>query len=310
MSDTVAAIVERELGSPPDRVCGIEEGLLHETYAVVVGGERFVLQFAAPELSDRRDSLARGVYWYGALADSPVPVPTVVSDGVATQDGCRYALVAAVPGETAERDVTPERTRAAGACLARIHEARAFERAGWLAVDDGGASVVSFDERSAVDHVRAVAEECATTLRAAEMAAGDALADLLERASWPAGFGEVVLCHDDFSPDNVGFREATVTGVLDFDRAYAGPAVRDVVGAANAFWMHDPGADWPVRRRFYEGYRSVRSLGDRFERVESLYRVTTLGGAVAGMYDLGELSDYERAFYDEHLLAAVDRASG
>lgn len=308
MADTVARIARRELGETPDETHELDEGLLHETHELRVGDERYVLQFAAPDLGDRRDSLARGVYWYEALADGPVPVPSVVGGGVATHEGRRYALVEAVPGETAELDVTPERARAAGEQLARIHEARSFERAGWLDVGDGEATVRAFDG-GVSGHLQLTAEESAATLREAGLDAAAGVADVADSLSAVPDDGPLVLCHDDFSPDNVCFRDGSVTGVLDFDRTYAGPAGRDLAVAATGFWMHDPGAEWPIRETLFEGYRAVREQPASFDRLEPVYRVETLARSVAGMERLGELSAYERDYYDEALAAAVARVA-
>jgi Ser/Thr protein kinase RdoA (MazF antagonist) len=306
MDDTVTRVARRELGATPNETSELDEGLLHETHELRVGDERYVLQFAAPALGDHRDSLARGVYWYGALADAAVPVPKVVSDGVASHGGRRYALVEAVPGETAERDVTPERARAAGAQLALLHEARSFERAGWLDVGDGEPTVEAFDG-GVSGHLQRTAEESAATLREAGLDATAGVAAVADSLSAVPDDGPVVLCHDDVSPDNVCFRDGAVTGVLDFDRAYAGPAGRDLAAAATGFWMHDPGAEWPIRETLWEGYRAVRDPPASFDRLEPVYRVETLARAVAGMARLGELSAYERDYYDEALAVAVAR---
>jgi Ser/Thr protein kinase RdoA (MazF antagonist) len=140
-------------------------------------------------------------------------------------------------------------------------------------------------------------------------AAADAVKRLFAGAGdWVSGgFGPVV-CHGDFSPDNLLFEGDALTGVLDFDRAYAGQAARDLAGAANAVWMHDPAPDWDPRAECVEGYRAGRDPGASFERVEPLYRVETLAKAVAGMADLGTLSGDERTFYDGRIARAVERA--
>lgn len=71
--------------------------------------------------------------------------------------------------------------------------------------------------------------------------------------------------------------------------------------------MHAPTADWPVRESFYEGYRSVTDLGEDFAAVEPLIRVEGLAVGIGGMARMGELSAFEQEFYEEQLLAAVDR---
>jgi aminoglycoside phosphotransferase (APT) family kinase protein len=134
--------------------------------------------------------------------------------------------------------------------------------------------------------------------------AAESVADRLDALAAPA---VPVLCHDDFSPDNLLFEGEAVTGVLDFDLARAGHPHRDLVKAANAFWMHDPAADWDVRGAVYRGYRAAAGLGDSFAEREPLYRVETLVEILAGMLDLDALPAAERAVYGRRLREAVER---
>lgn len=306
-TEVVGSIVERRLGERPAWVERLAEGLQHETYAVGCAGAEYVLQFAA-DGDDREDALARGVGWYVALADSAVPVPAVVTDRVRTFEGREYALVERVPGTTAKLDVSPERVRNAGRCLARIHDARSFETAGWIHFEDGTPSVTEYAEGSLAGRLRRTVGGHARTLREAGLeAAGDAVADLFEAGvGFPEGF-DPVLCHDDFSPDNVVFDGDEVVAVLDFDRSRASHHQRDLAHAANAFWMHDPGADWGIRETLYDGYRTIADPGTDFGATEPVYRVETLARAIAGMVEATGLSAYEREFYDERILGAVER---
>lgn len=307
MDDWLVAAVERELGSPPERVEQLDGGLVHETYAVSRGGRAYVLQTSEPG-GWEEEGLCRGLYCYRALAETAVPVPTAVTETVREHGGRPYTLVERLPGETAERAVTPDRAENAGRALATLHAARAFETPGWIRHDDPDLSVAAFP---AGGHASRLRERCvshAEDLR--ERGLGDAaravervtdrLADLPEPAV-------PVLCHDDFSPDNLLFEGEEVSGVLDFDLAKADHRHRDLVKAATAFWMHDPAADWDVRAAVYRGYREAAGLDDSFAAAEPLYRVATLAEIVAGMLDLDALPAEERAFYGDRLLAAVER---
>lgn len=311
MDDTVAAIAERDLGAPPDDVAPVAEGLQHETYVLRVAGRDYVLQFAASGDSRDVDSLARGLYWYVALQETDIPVPEVVSERVAEFDDRRYVLVEKLPGTTGERNVSPARTRNAAASLAAVHDHAAFDTAGVLVGASDGPSVRASGDATFREWVQRDVSKSAGHLRDAGLVSA---ADGLERVRdefadrLPESF-DPVLCHGDFSPDNVLFRDDEVVGVLDFDRARAGRAEWDLAAAANAFWMHDPTADWANRETFYEGYRAVRPVAGSFERREPLYRAATLAGHVAGMLALGECSAYEREFYADRLQNAVGRAS-
>jgi aminoglycoside phosphotransferase (APT) family kinase protein len=306
--DAVRA-VERELDATPDAVTEVAEGLRHETYVVDVGSDAYVVQFAG-DADDREDSLARGCYWYAALADGPVPVPEVVTPSPRDLDGRAYVVVHRAPGESADTAITPARTRAAARVLARIHDARTFDRFGWLAVTDGTCTIDPRTPAAPGARLRETVAESVTGLRdAALSAAADAVASVpVDDLSAALDGADPVLCHGDFSPDNLLYEGDDLSAVLDFDRATAGHPHRDVAQAATAFWMHDPCADWPVRETFADAYRAERPLGDAFDRYEPVYRVATLAHTVVGMAALCELDEYERGFYADRLVEAADRA--
>jgi Ser/Thr protein kinase RdoA (MazF antagonist) len=309
MTDEVSAIVRRELGSTPEHVERVEEGLLHETYEIRCEGGRYILQFGSEVDDDKQDSLRRGLGCYTALQNTDIPVPEVVTDRVRTLDGREYSLVEKLPGTTGERDISPARTRNAGRLLARIHRYRRFDRAGWIQFENGEMAVEPFEDGSLKRRLLRKVERCSDLLCEGGLdGAGGELERLFDRRGddLPEQF-QPVLCHDDFSPDNVLFAGSEITGIVDFDRARASHAQRDLVHAANAFWMHDPCVDWGVRTTFYEGYRDVRDPRDSFEGIEPLYRVETLARTVAGMVALDECSDYERDFYDERIREAIER---
>ena len=309
MDPAVTAIVERTFGAAPDHVERAEVGHLHDTYFVDVAGRAVVVQFAS-ERGGGVDSLRVGTSCYRLFRDTPVPVPEVLSDGVETHQGREYVVVERLPGEPAKLDISPARMRAAGRELARIHACGPeFDVPGRLQFESDEPVV---DPAFEPDHrawLLAELHDNLDTLREAGFDAVDAIAALFEDDGEriPTDF-EPVLCHDDFSPDNVLFAGDEVTGVIDFDRAYAGHDARDLVKAVNASWMHDPVTEWSVRESFYDGYRSVRPVPEGFDRVEPLYRVESLVAPVAGMLELGAFSDSEAAFYDDRLVQTVERA--
>ncbi|WP_132057718.1 phosphotransferase enzyme family protein [Halorussus amylolyticus] len=308
--DEIVSIAERELGESPTEVTRVDAGLLHETYELDCAGGEYVLQFASDADKDRRDSLRRGLNCYAALQNSEIPVPNLVTEKMTAFDGRKYALVEKLPGKTAERDVSPEKVLNAGRYLAKIHNVRHFETAGWIRFDGGYPSVRRFREGSLKRRIQRTVEESSGVLREGGLeTAGTEVERLFDRSGGdlPEEF-RPVLCHDDYSPDNVLFRDGEVTGVLDFDRAYSGHNQRDLVKAANCFWMHDPCSNWDVRAKLYEGYREVNDLDSSFDRNEPLYRVETLVEIVAGLLEMGELSEYERSFYSERLSDTLERA--
>lgn len=312
MDDEIVSIAKREFGEPPAEVTQVEEGLLHETYQLDCGEDEYVLQFASDADDDREDSLRRGLNCYVVLRDSGVPVPAVVTEEVKEFDGRRYTLVEKQSGETGERDVSPRRVRNAGRHLAKIHDVKQFDGSGRIRFEANGPSVHEFQAEGLSDRIQHGIARSSNVLRDGGLeTVGKAVERVFDRADefLPEDF-QPVLCHDDYSPDNVLFRDDEVVGILDFDRAYAGHDHRDVVKAANCFWMHDPCSDWDVRAEFYDGYREVNELDRSFDGHEPLYRVATLAGIVAGLLDMDELSDYEREFYAARILDAVERVEG
>ena len=307
MDQWTARVVESELGSPPERIERLDGGLIHETYAVRCGGREYVLQWSESG-GWEEEGLWRGLHCYLALAGAAVPVPAVVTETVRERDGRAYTLVERLPGETAEGAVSPDRAASAGRALAALHGVRTFETAGWIRHDDPDLSVGAFPAGSHSTRVRTRCEENTSDLRDggldAAAAAAERVTDRLGDLPEPTA---PVLCHDDFSPDNLLFEGDAVTGVLDFDMAKADHRHRDLVKAATAFWMHDPRADPDVRQAVYRGYRAGEP-GASFEATEPLYRVETLVEIVAGMLDRDALSAREREFYDERIRAAVERA--
>jgi Ser/Thr protein kinase RdoA (MazF antagonist) len=305
----IVSIVERELGTSPDVVERVDEGLLHETYELSCDGEEYILQFSSEIDGDRVDSLRRGLNCYVMLRGSEIPVPTTVTEEIREFDDRWYTLVKKLPGKTGKLDISPEKVRNAGRYLAEIHNVRSFETPGWIRFENREPTIHAFQEGTLKQRILKTIEEVSDTLRENEMeTAGEGVESVFQRrgAALPDDFGPV-FCHDDFSPDNIMFQNGEVVGILDFDRAHASHAQRDLVKAANGFWMHDPGGDWDIRTDFYKGYREVNELNNSFEENEPLYRVETLASTVSGLLELGELSEYEKKFYAEKILKAIER---
>lgn len=203
-----------------------------------------------------------------------------------------------------EQNVSTEKVRQAGRLLAKIHDYRSFEHEGHIEFTEDGMDVHQFDEDNQKEKHRAEREEKLEIFRENGL---EDLADQLEEyltenidKMYPASF-EAVLCHDDYSPDNTIWNQGKITGIIDFDYAYSGIPERNLIKAANTFWMHDPGADWDIRQTFYEAYREEREVSANFEEIEKYFRIETLSWLVAGLIDMGEVNDKQKEFYREKL---------
>lgn len=310
MDTWIEAVIERELGDTAVITEKIDEGLMQDTYEIRFRGEDYILQISPPN-TDNEASLKRGLECYRLLGRSEIPVPEPVTDEVGEFQDRKYVIVEKLPGASGKLDISPERVRHAGRILAKIHNVETFENAGRLQFDDHGLSIGEFSEGSLEEwqakHVRTTLDRTRGSELEAVATEIDRLrdADLLEHQQ---DF-EPVLCHNDYSPDNVVFLDGEITGIVDFDLAYAGDPQWDIVKAANGFWMHDPCTDWNVRETFYEGYQDVNPLGNTFDENEQRIRVKTLAKTVSGMLERGKLSDYEKEFYADHLFKYIDRIS-
>lgn len=197
-------IIAGEVGGEPEEVSKFSEGLQHETFRVEYDGEEAVFQFAVSRGRKRR-LLYKNAFWYEMLDGLGLPVPSVLSDGVRRSGDVWYFVTDFLDGENAERDVTEGRVRNAGRNLAMLHESCEVEGVKFCEVDGSEVSLVDVDYG---DWLREMFRESIERFRDDGM---NDLADDLEAVegtfdrSVPTDF-ESVVCHNDYSPDNVLFR--------------------------------------------------------------------------------------------------------
>lgn len=176
-----------------------------------------------------------------------VPTPEVLAAGSSGQTGLRYLLldhVDGVPWQQVRPQLEPAEVAAAhqeiaGAVLSL--QSTSFGSFGELdhrALPSG---------QSLLDALRSRAE-----LRVEDRRARDLFHRLLDQnADLLAGPQTPTLCHDDLHHGNVVFRDRRgrweLAGLLDWDKAWAGPAESDI--ARMAFWDDMTGPDfWRVYR--------------------------------------------------------------
>lgn len=303
MKNKIREIIQKEFGSEPESFEQEAEGLKHETYTVTVDGEEYIVQFSADDY-ENHDSLKHCLKMYELFSDSEVPVPEAVTEEPQTLEDEKYIIVNKIPGENMEQSVSREKVRQAGKLLAKIHDHQSFEHEGHIEFTENEMDVHQFDEGSQKEKHRSEREEKLEILRENGL---EELADQLEEylaenidKAYTQEF-EPVICHDEYSPDNTIWNQRKITGIIDFDYAYSGIPERNLIKAANTFWMQDPGADWDIRRVFCKSYREEREVAENLEEIEKYYRVETLAWLVAGLIDMGEVSEEQKKFYNKEI---------
>lgn len=308
--------VRRTVGERPEEVEEIDEGLIHETYSVKVDGRELIVQFSGDE--EDSSSLEHNIRCYELFQDT-VPVPEPLTEQVETLEGKKFIVVENLPGETAESDITPEKTLEAGKALAKIHDKASFPHEGWMDLkqEDStpeelleGLELHRFEKgslrRRKLDNMYS---KKIPTLRENGFEVAEEVEGFLREneSLFPKEFTAVPV-HIDFSPDNVLFQEEKLTGVIDFDYMYAGLDVRDLAKSANSFWMHNPDADWNIRQKFYKGYRKIRELPENFEELEAFFRIETLARLIASVIELDEMTEEEIEFYQGELKEELEKS--
>ncbi|MFP4002581.1 MAG: homoserine kinase [Alphaproteobacteria bacterium] len=228
----------------------IAEGIENSNYRLETDRGRFILTLYEKRV--READLPFFLALMSHLQESGLPCPRPVAgrDSIVLRrlNGRPAAIVTFLPGKAVARPDTA-RTRAAGAVLARLHEAaRGF--AGSRANDLGPCGW------------RKLHEDCRA--RAGEVKPG--LADIvgreldfLERA-WPGNLPRGVI-HGDLFPDNVLYEGARVSGVIDFYFAAEDMLAFDLAICLNA-WCFAGGEFLPAHARaLVAGYEDVRPLG-------------------------------------------------
>ncbi len=311
MKQLINQIIEKHFGKEPESVEEEDEGLKHRTFTVNVEDEEYILQISNDNYANH-NSLTHCLKMYELFRDSKVPVPEAVTEEPEKIDGEEYIIVEKLPGENMEQNVSEEKVRQAGRLLAKIHSFRSFEHEGHIEFTEDGMQVHQFDEGSQKEKHRAEREEKLEIFRENGL---EELADQLEEylsenidKMYPAS-SEPVLCHDDYSPDNTIWNQGKVTGIIDFDYAYSGIPERNLIKAANTFWMHDPNADWNIRETFYEAYQEEREVSDNFEEIEKYFRIETLAWLVAGLIEMGEVNEEQKEFYRKEIMKELENNS-
>jgi len=235
------------------------------------------------------------------LFNGIVPVPKPFKPGLNEYQGVKYSLVEKVDGENAETDIDTEKIRRAGKILAKIHNHQTLDQYGDLKFKENTLAVEPFEKSLTQKRLEKVDEDT-ETLRAAGL---ENLADEIQKFfqdhgdKIPDNF-QPRICHNDYSPDNIIYKNGKINAVLDWDLAYSGYAQRDLVKSANAFWMHDPCSNQNIRKQFYDSYQQQRPL-QNFQKHEPVLRIETLTRLITSLEELRGLEEQEIEVYTEKI---------
>lgn len=290
-------IGRKELGPELVEIELIEDGLTHQTYLLEAEESEYVLQ-----ISDKKDyqekALERKVQAFALAEDTQLPVPHLVTR-VETFEDRKYYIAEKLPSESLRESFDSGLVSEIGRKLAEIHRMQNFEKTGYLMPTENSFKVSPFDEGSWKDWILNQVSEDTEQLEENGMGKianqigrfFDSYGEKLPRDFQP------VLCHNDYSPDNILAENGEITGILDFDYVYSGHNQRDLVKSANSFWIEG----YNIRKELYNAYQEKENL-EKFEKNEPLYRLETLTQIIASLFELkAELSNEEKDRYTEML---------
>jgi len=231
---------------------GIAEGVENSNFLLTTERANFILTLYEKRVA--REDLPFFIALMDHLAHQGVACPTPVRarDGEALRELCgRPAAIVTFLNGMWPRRIEPFHCAALGGALARLHLA-------------GGSFPMRRHNDLGVVGWRRLYEGCRE--RAGEWQAGisgelgDELA-LLE-ASWPRSLPTGVI-HADLFPDNVFFRERTLSGLIDFYFACTDFLAYDIAVCLNA-WCFETDFSFNVTkaRLLVAGYRAARPLAD------------------------------------------------
>ncbi len=309
----VEKIVGQEFEINNTDVSEIEEGLKQPTYRINTNQGTYIVQ-VSDKIGKEENELDRCVKSYELLQDKRIPVPHLKTGlkriSIDNQE-LKYYIVESSGDKSLGGRVSKEMTSNAGKILGRIHGYQSFDEAGWLLPEENSFSVTPFPEGSYKEHINSNWQDYIDTLKQKEdwREVAEQAQNFFDKHSdeLPENF-EPVFCHDDYSPDNLIIRNSKISAVIDFDMAYAGHLYRDLAKAANSFWMHDPYADWNIRKTLYEAYNQKVNLDENFKRFEPIYRVETIIGTVTSLIELNHFTQEEEDFYRARIPEIIEKA--
>jgi homoserine kinase type II len=256
---------------------GIAEGVENSNFLIQTERESFILTIYEKRVAREDLPYFLGLMEHLAQTGFPCPLPVRGTDGEALRELCDKpaAIVTFLPGLSVRR-IHPHHCAGLGEAMAHMHlagESFAMHRPNNLSVAGW---------RPLYDATAARAHEVKPGL--AELL-GEEL-DFLER-EWPGDLPGGVI-HADLFPDNVFFRNDSLSGFIDFYFACNDAFAYEVAICLNAWCFEaDGGFNATKARRMLAAYRRVRPFSDReLEMLPLLARGSALRFLLTRLYDL------------------------
>lgn len=255
---------------------GIAEGIENTNYMVETEGGRFVLTLYERRVKPDELPFFLGLMEHLAGKGVPCPTPLRTSDGrvLRTLGGRPAAMVSYLDGMWPRRP-TPDHCAALGQALAGLHRAGAdfgLKRANDLSLAGWRPLLMA-----SLDHADTVKPGLAAELE------GE-LAFLESR--WPTDLPAGVI-HADLFPDNVFFRGATLSGLIDFYFACNDFLAYDAAVCLNAWCFEADGAFNATKaRRLLAAYGRQRAfMPAELANLSVLARGSALRFLLTRLYD-------------------------
>ncbi|WP_058367581.1 phosphotransferase [Haloparvum sedimenti] len=241
----------------------------HEVYEVVVDGRRAVYKGDTGPTGNAGIE-GRVIDFVGRETSVPVPETLLVADGYYVA-----AWRSDAPGPDEQHHADETWAHAAGRGLATLHaETRGtVDRYGRFDAEGGELAIDGDDSwhDAALAYVR---RHRPILARHGHADVANAVLDhLVERPSLLDGADEPVCCHGWATPEHVAVADGRVACLVDFEHAVAAPGEFDYWRTSMPTFGPEPGE---LRRRFREGYESVRSLPAGFDARRPAYVLLNL----------------------------------
>ncbi|MEA2757075.1 MAG: homoserine kinase type [Aliidongia sp.] len=229
---------------------GIAEGVENSNFLIRTEQGSFILTLYEKRVNPGDLPFFIGLMEHLAARGFSCPTPIRGRDGIALRRLCnRPAAVVSFLEGLWPRDILPVHCTGVGDALARLHAAGA------------DFAMVRPNDLSIEGWQPLIAATAAEADSVAPGLAGELAREMVElKAAWPRDL-PAGLCHADFFPDNVFFRDEQVSGVIDFYFACTDALAYDLAICLNA-WCFEADLSWNETKGKWliDAYQAIRPL--------------------------------------------------